>query len=140
MKKIVLLPLLLFALTACNSGSSNCTCIGGSSEPKETVSLTKDNFSKYVTTNSTCSYHSNNDYANYYTYFVGAKCCKFISCEVTYVYTYQGAETTATSGTTITLTIAGDGEALPYVARTSQNAGYYALVVISASGTVQVYR
>lgn len=139
MKKIVLLPLLLFVLTACNSGSSNCTCIGGSSEPKETVSLTKENFSKYVGTYSSSSVYDAVHSVTYYTHFVGASDCKFIDCSVTYNYTFSTG-VTAINDTTVQLTLSGDGETVPFAVQPGSNNGVLTFKLISVNGTIEVYK
>ena len=83
--------------------------------------------------------NTSNDYANYFTYFIGADYCKFVNCTVTYGYAYIANEYTGT-GETVPLTLSGDGQANPYHVRINTTAGYYRFVVVAASGTVEVYR
>ncbi len=74
------------ALTGCNSNK-----VGNrvSDTPKETITLSKENFSTYVTCNSSVTFNNtSNHYANYFTYFIGADYCKFVNCTVTYGYAY----------------------------------------------------
>ncbi len=125
------------ALTGCNSNKVDNRV---SDTPKETVTLSKENFSTYVACNSSVTFNNtSNDYANYFTYFIGADYCKFINCTVTYGYAYMANEYTGT-GETVPLTLSGDGQANPYHVRINTTAGYYRFAVVAASGTVEVYR
>ena len=125
------------ALTGCNSNKADNRF---SDTPKETVTLSKENFSNYVASNSSVTFNNtSSDYANYFTYFIGADYCKFVNCTVTYGYAYMENEYTGT-GETVPLTLSGDGQANPYHVRISTKAGYYRFVVMAASGTVEVYR
>lgn len=135
-KTLFLLPLVLLALTGCNS---NATDNKVSDSPKQSVTLSAENFSTYVATNSSSAL-LNNSYNDviYYTYFNGADYCKFVNCTVTYKY----VSNQSTEGTeeTIKLTLSGDGETNPYFARSQNRYTYYHAVVTAASGTVEVYR
>lgn len=136
-KLLILLPLTLMALTGCNSNKADNRV---SDTSKETVTLSKENFSTYVACNSSVTFNNtSSDYANYFTYFIGADYCKFVNCTVTYGYAYMENEYTGT-GETVPLTLSGDGQANPYHVRISTKAGYYRFVVVTASGTVEVYR
>lgn len=89
------------ALTRCNSNKVDNRV---SDTPKETVTLSKENFSTYVACNSSVTFNNTSyDYANYFTYFIGADYCKFINCTVTYGYAYMANEYTGT-GETVPLT------------------------------------
>ena len=135
-KTLFLLPLVLLALTG---WSSNTTDNKVSDSPKQSVTLSAENFSTYVATNSSSAL-LNNSYNDviYYTYFNGADYCKFVNCTVTYKYvSNQSAEGTEE---TIKLTLSGDGETNPYFARSQNRYTYYHVVVTAASGTVEVYR
>ena len=111
------------ALTGCNSNKADNRV---SDTPKETVTLSKENFSTYVACNSSVTFNNtSNDYANYFTYFIGDA--------------YMANEYTGT-GETVPLTLSGDGQANPYHVRINTTAGYYRFVVVAASGTVEVYR
>ena len=139
MKKLFLLPFLFVVLTGCTASNSN----GGtaSNGPIETVTLNAENFSTYVATNSISTGRDDYYSMTYYTYFIGADNCKFIDCSVTYQYVVAGNTPTGTNGTTVPLTISGDGEAVPYSIRISGTTYTpYVLHVISSSGTVEVYR
>ena len=86
-KLLILLPLTLLALTGCNSNKEDNKV---SDTPKETVTLSASNFSTYVACNSSVTFNNtSNDYANYFTYFIGADYCKFVNCTVTYGYAYM---------------------------------------------------
>lgn len=124
------------ALTGCNSNKVDNRV---SDTPKETVTLSKENFSTYVACNSSVTFNNtSNHYANYFTYFICADYCKFVNCTVTYGYAYMTNEYTGT-GETVPLTLSGDGQANPYHVK-FEAAGYYRFVVVAASGTVEVYR
>ena len=116
------------ALTGCNSNKVDNRV---SDTPRETVTLSKENFSTYVACNSSVTFNNtSNHYANYFTYFIGADYCKFVNFTVTYGYAYMA---------TVPLTLSGDGQANPYHVKLAE-AGYYRFVVVAASGTVEVYR
>ena len=136
-KSIFLLPLILLTMSGCNSNANENNF---SNKPKSSVTLTAENFSSYVATQSTSTLIDNayNDVI-YYTYFIGADYCKFIDCTVTYTYIHDSS-TNAVGGQTIKLTLSGDGEAWPYHAIKQSNHIYYWIVVTSASGTVEIYR
>lgn len=107
-KLLILLPLTLMALTGCNSNKVDKRV---SDTPRETITLSKENFSTYVTCNSSVTFNNtSNHYANYFTYFIGADYCKFVNCTVTYGYAYMTNEFTGT-GETVHLTLSGDGQA-----------------------------
>ena len=135
-KTLFLLPLVLLALTSCSSNAADNKV---SDSPKQSVTLSAENFSTYVATNSSSAL-LNNSYNDviYYTYFNGADYCKFVNCTVTYKY----VSNQSTEGTeeTIKLTLSGDGETNPYFARSQNRYTYYHAVVTAASGTVEVYR
>ena len=135
MKKGLLFIFALGLMTGCTASKENVV----SNTPKESVTLNADNFSTYVATNSSSSL-VNNTSTNviYYTHFVGADYCKFVNCTVTYTYVANGGIPSGT-GTTISLTLSGDGEALPYFVKSQSNNAYYSIGIISASGTVEVY-
>ena len=151
-KKLFLLPILMFALTACgsnntcnacnNSGNENRTVdIATNDSPRETDQLSVGNFSKYVAVNTTAAVISNT--ANsviFYSYFIGADYCKFINCTVTYTYVVGNNEPSSNSGQTVPLTLSGDGQAEPFHVSLSSANVYYRIVVLNASGTVEVYR
>ena len=139
MKKLVLLPIFLILLTGCSAGGVGCTCSSASNKPIETVTLSSSNFSKYVATYSNSTGRDPNYFSIYYTHFVGADNCKFIDCTVTYAYTIVGNQP-AGSGTTIPLSISGDGETEPFTIKPSNNNIAYHAYIIAATGTVEVYR
>ena len=139
MKKLVLLPIFLILLTGCSSGGVGCACSSGKTEPIETVTLTADNFSKYVATYSDSTGRDPNYFSIYYTHFVGADYCKFIDCTVTYEYTLVGNQPSG-NGKTISLSLSGNGETEPFTIKPSNNNIAYYAYIISASGTVEVYR
>ena len=98
-----------------------------------TISLTKDNFSKYVATNSSSDtvYNANTGYYDiiYYTYFIGSKHCKFIDCTITCRY--------SSDEYTVQLNLSGDGE-VPTFNSNSKRFYLYSLEIISVSGTVEI--
>lgn len=99
------------ALTGCNSNKVDNRV---SDTPKETITLSKENFSIYVACNSSVTFNNTSyHYANYFTYFIGADYCKFVNCTVTYGYAYMANEYTDT-GETVPLTLSGDGQANLY--------------------------
>lgn len=125
------------ALVGCNSNKVDNRV---SDTPKETVTLSKENFSTYVACNSSVTFNkTSNDYANYFTYFIGADYCKFVNCTVTYGYAYT-TSTYEGAGETVPLTLSGDGQANPFHVRINTTTGYYRFVMVAASGTVEVYR
>ncbi len=136
MKKGLLFIFALGLMTGCTASKENVV----SNTPKESITLSAENFSKYVATNSSSSLIGSS-YNNviYYTHFVGADYCKFIDCTVTYTYVANGSTPSGT-GTTISLTLSGDGETLPYYVHSQSGNVYYSIGIISASGTVEVYR
>lgn len=139
-KLLILLPLMMMALSGCSANGQNAADNKVSDTPKETVTLSATNFSTYVACNSSVTFNnSTNDYANYFTYFIGADYCKFVNCTVTYGYAYM-ANAYEGAGETVPLTLSGDGQANPYHVRINTAAGYYRFVVVAASGTVEVYR
>ena len=148
-KTLLLLPLLLLGLIGCDSNNSNQPTEekmdnAVSDTPKESVRLTKTNFSTYVATNSSCSIvmDATTDVI-YYTHFIGADYCKFINCQVSYAYISNFSEnqnTVTTDTGTALLTLSGDGEAKPFYVRSQNRNSYYYLVVTNVSGTVEVYR
>ena len=132
-KTIFLLPLLCVALVSCNPKTEDKV----TDTPKETVQLTAKNFSTYVAMNSNSTSVGNDTYVRYYTYFIGADYCKFVDCKVSYVYRHaQNPDTNSDGAATINLSISGDGEAGFFLTRGL----YYYCDVVSASGTVLVYR
>ena len=142
MKKLVLLSALFFGLTGCNSANTNQSNSANKifDTPKESVSLTAKNFSTYVACNSTVAFNTTSyDYANYFTYFIGADYCKFVNCTVTYGYAYMDNEYSGV-GETVSLTLSGDGQTNLFHARLNNSSAYYRFVVLNASGIVEVYR
>lgn len=140
---LLLLSLMLFGLTGCNSDSGNSSSSEDNrvvDSPKESVSLSASNFSTYVAVNSSAAI-LNNSYNDviYYSYFIGADYCKFVNCFVTYTYAKNGT-TNIASSFTVPLTLSGDGQAEPFFVRDQTRFTYYSLVVTAASGTVEVYR
>lgn len=134
---LVLLPLLLMTLSGCNSDKVDNRVSG---TIKETITLSASNFSTYVACNSIVTFNNtSNDYANYFTYFIGADYCKFINCNVTYGYAQMDNEYTI-GRETVPLSLSGDGQTNPFHARFNTATAYYRFVVIDASGTVEVYR
>lgn len=135
MKKLLfLLPIISFALSACNPQKDKIT-----DSPKESVALSASNFSTYVAVNTTVQ-QSNANYSDvtFFSYFIGADYCKFVDCFVTYKYVH--GENSGGTEITVPLTLSGDGQAEPFVV-TSMNRGMtYTLVVTSAKGTVHIYR
>lgn len=146
MKKLfLLLSLPIFALSGCgkSSNTTNNTSSADnkiSNSPKESVALTVENFSTYVAINSSSTL-LNNSYNDviYYSYFVGADYCKFVNCTVTYKYKRSGTEYT-TEDYTVALSLSGDGQADPYFVYNQGRSMYYFLIIVAASGTVEVYR
>lgn len=146
----LLLPLLFIGLCGCDSDNSSEPNVAEkdnnviSNTPKQSIQLTASNFATYVATNSSCSIvmDSASDVI-YYTYFIGADYCKFINCKVSYSYvsnTTENQNTLATVTGIVPLTLSGDGEAKPFYVRSQNRNQYYYLVVVSVSGTVEVYR
>lgn len=141
MKKVLfLLPLLALGLVGCKNQPCTCSTQGGvSNGPLQTVSLSKNNFSTYVATNTTMSFDTNHvGYAHYHTNFIGAGYCKFINCSVTYAYIMNGS--TSTSGNEVPLTLSGDGETKECICRINNAGVSYDIYIVSAKGTVEVYR
>ena len=142
MKKLILLAIVLLTLTGCgptdNNAISNSEGTSGTvskQEIKNGISLTLDNFGDYVAINTISSLADpSNDSLIYYSYFIGADNCRFYDCTVKYIYVSGSNEY---SGTTISLTISGDGQAEPFFIRNNGRTAYK-LVVTSVSGTVVV--
>ena len=142
----------MFALTACgsnntckvcnNSGNENRTAdIATNDSPKETDQLSAGNFSKYVAVNTAAAVIVNtSESVIYHSYFIGADYCKFINCTVTYTYVAGNNEPSSNSGQTVPLTLSGDGQAEPFHISQSNRNIYYRIVILNASGTVEVYR
>lgn len=134
MKKLfLLLSFIPLVLTGCNSQEKE----KATDSPKETVQLTAKNFSTYVAINSSSTSVGNDSKVRYYTYFIGADYCKFIDCKVSYIYRHATTPSSdSNEQTTISLSISGDGEAAFFLT----GGLYYYCEVVSASGTVLVYR
>ena len=143
-RSFLYIPLFLgLLITGCKSGekstnNSDTSSVGDnkiSDSPKESVSLTKSNFSTYVAINSIAVLvnSATHDVA-YYSYFIGADYCKFRNCTVTYKYSGPGETST------VSLTLSGDGQADPYFVANQATHAFYVLSVTGASGTVEVYR
>lgn len=130
-KALLLIPAMITVLAGCNSPIN-------SNKPKEVVELTTDNFSKYVATNSssTITIDGNYQYILYYTHFIGADNCKFIDCSVT--YTYWNSEVTPEVGTTVPLSLSGDGET-EFACDVQRHGVFRIFYLMSVSGTVEVY-
>lgn len=127
-------------LSGCNNNpeTSSIKTTTESKASVTTVELTAGNFSDYVATNSSSSFNVNTNYTTYYTHFVGAHNCVFIGCTVTYQYVVNGNEPSEAAGTTVSLTISGDGEANPFHVKVTSGYNYYVFRIISASGTVKI--
>lgn len=126
MKKLFITFLAGISLTSCNTINNF-----------ETVTLSKDNFSTYIATNTSIAFASKSDYyIFYFTHFIGADNCRFIDCTITYCYS---SGSTSTKRETVSLTISGDGEAKPYMESFSYYPNNYSFSLISASGTIKVY-
>ncbi len=129
-KTFLMLPVCLLSLASCGGGYETAD------SPKETVQLTAQNFSTYVAVNTTCTMFEGQNYALYYSYFIGADECKFIDCTVTYKYT--GAN--GSDAITVPLSLSGDGQAKPFSGKIVVGGSYYSLAITAAAGTVEVYR
>lgn len=122
-------------ISVSNSSTSNITF-----NSFETITLSKDNFSTYIATNTSIAFVPKMDYSDYhifyYTYFIGADNCRFIDCTITYCYS---SGSTYTKRETVSLTISGDGEAKPYMESFSKYSNNFSFSLVSASGTIKVY-
>ena len=138
MKKfLIILPILLLC---CNCKTSNNSSLQNiSNDLKESVVLTTKNFSTYISTNSSVSWNNeSNDYATYFTYFIGVDGCKYIDCTITYGYAYMNEEYKG-EGNTVSLSLSGNGEAKPFHIRLGSTHSYYTFVLLNVSGIVEVY-
>ncbi len=141
MKKLFLLPLIMFALIGCGqekesiySGSGEQAAQTTSQNIKGGITLSLDNFSTYVAINSTIVVLSESSSSRaYYSYFIGADDCRFYDCSVTYEYKNTSGE--ASSGAiTVPLSLSGDGQTNVFTARN----GLYEIKIVSAAGTVKI--
>ena len=141
MKAILCLLFAFIMLFAFGCGANNVqTSESGEycspQEERETVTLTLDNLSTYIATNSSSTYFSDKNHTMYYTYFIGSDHCKFTNCVIICKYTGE-----ATSKIyTVKLNLSGDGEVPPYYVRNSGMYTYSSLIIESVSGTVEILK
>ena len=143
-KSLLFISILMLLMTGCASSNKSCNCaytpipIDGNtnSDGPQEVTLSAENFSKYVAVNTVSSYASAYDAVTYFSYFIGADNCRFIDCSVSYKYVYGGS---SFGYGTIPLTISGDGQANPFHTRENNRDTYYTISITSASGTIYIY-
>ena len=135
-KKLLLLFLPILLLTGCNNSS------GGAlpEKDRETVTLTANNYSKYIAVFTiTDSYGAGNySYSIYRYQFVGSTICKFNDCSITYCFTKDnGAEQEAQYTTHLTISGYGETEQVDF-AHANTDYTYYHLKIKAVNGTVEV--
>ena len=138
MKKLfLLLALPIFALSGCGNKTSVVP-----EEKREKITLTAENYSKYIAVYTDLEAIHDNYYVTwYYRYqLVGSNLCKFNDCEITYEYVNQQGQASDITRKTINLTISGCGETeeVSFNSRIDKSVAYYIFNVVSASGTVEV--
>ncbi len=134
-KKLLLLFLPMLLLTGCNKSSGGVI----PEKERETVTLTKDNYFKYIAVYTYSDTYSNSGtYTFYHYHLVGSSLCKFIDCKITYAFSSDnGALEENYKSYEINLTLSGCGESVESTRRLGYSY-YYHFTVLSASGTVEI--
>lgn len=145
-KYFIFFSLILLGLTCCNgkengpidSTAGSVQSTTASTQPiKGKVELTADNYVNYIAINTNMVIINSSYDTMYYSYFIGSNHCKFIDCKLTYKYVSNSGSAESSTGT-IPLTLSGDGQANPFYVRSPNRGVYYSIVIITATGTVQI--
>ena len=137
---IILSLLLTVLLVSCNSTNAPSTNTTDSpsntadtptnqnNTPKnEIVTLTKDNYQKYISAHIYSYGEGDSDHSYYCYNFIGSSLCKFN--DVTISYSYDGGKTVKTCN----LNLSGYGQTA-----TASNSRYAKITIVDVSGTVEI--